>query len=68
MTSDDIRKILAARARAAGSQQAAAVALGVSTTHFSDVIRGRQVPGPKLLTALGLRRRDVEYEKVKVKA
>lgn len=62
LTSDRVRKVLGDLARAAGSQQAAAVRLGVSATHFSDVVRGRQRPGPKILAALGLSRREDVYE------
>lgn len=59
MTVEQVRRRLGELARQAGSQQAAAAALGVSTTHFSDVRRGRQEPGPKILAALGLRLRRV---------
>lgn len=37
-----------------GSQRAAALALGISQAHLSDILRGHRNPGPKTLAALGL--------------
>lgn len=61
MTDEQVRKQLADMVRTLGTQRAAAARLGVSTTYFADVRRGRQRAGPKILAALGLTRRDV-YE------
>jgi DNA-binding transcriptional regulator YdaS (Cro superfamily) len=53
---------LALYVKRAGSQRLAAQQLGVSDAYLCDVKKGRRDPGPKLLTALGLRR-VVEYER-----
>ena len=55
----DLVKMLLQRAKRAGSQQALAEALGVTPAYLSDVLGGRREPGPKILAALGLRRRVV---------
>ena len=47
-----------------GSQKAAAAHLGVSAAYLSDVLRDRREPGPKLLSALGMKR-TVTYDKLK---
>jgi len=44
-----------------GDQKRAAETLGVSTTYLSEVLRGTKLPGPKILKALGLRRKET-YE------
>ena len=60
MTHDELINMLDTRRACYGAEQAAAN-LGVSRTYLSDVIAGRRAPGPKILTALGLRR-VVTYE------
>jgi len=53
----------ALRARLDGrTQLAVALALGVSTSHLNDVLRGRRKPGPKIIRALGFKK-VVSYEK-----
>lgn len=46
-----------------GDQKRAAEMLGVSTTYLSEVLRGTKLPGPKILKALGLRRKEMAYER-----
>ena len=53
---------LALYVKQAGSQRLAAQALGVSDAYLCDLKKGRREPGPKILTALGLRR-IVEYDR-----
>jgi len=43
-----------------GNQKKTAEALGISEQFLTDVLKGRRGPGPKLLEALGLKKR-VEY-------
>ena len=62
MTDEQVRKLLDEAVRKAGSQVAAAARLGISDAYLSDLRRGKRQPGPKVLAALGLARRDV-YEK-----
>ena len=37
-----------------GTQRAAANALGISQSHFCDILRGYRKPGPKMLAAMKL--------------
>lgn len=52
----DVYAMLRKECKAAGSQSKFAEKHGVSAAYVSDVLNGRQDPGPALLTALGLRR------------
>jgi len=47
-------KILRSRVTSLGSQRAAAVALGISQSYLSDLLRGTRKAGPKILSILGL--------------
>ena len=58
MTDAQVKRLLNAAVRKAGSQQLAAAQLGISDAYLSDVRRGLRRPGPKILAALGLSRRD----------
>ena len=53
-TTDDVRSLLLAACDAAGSQVAWARQWGISTGYVNDVLKGRKLPGPKILQALGL--------------
>lgn len=62
MTDAQVKRVLQQRIKQAGDQRAAALRLGVSPSYLGDVLRGRRAPGPKILEALGLRRRRLGYE------
>ncbi len=47
-----------------GTQKAAAAAIGITAIYFSDVMSGKRNPGPKVLTALGLRG-EQRYEAIR---
>ena len=47
-------RILRSRVTSLGSQRAAAVALGISQSYLSDLLRGTRKAGPKILSILGL--------------
>lgn len=61
MTADDVRAILRQHCARAGTHQAWADAHGLAQGYVSDVLRGRKLPGPGILTALRLRK-VVSYE------
>jgi hypothetical protein len=56
MTSDQVRKLIAAQVAEAGTIKAWADAHGVSPAYVGDTIKGRHEPAGKLLEALGLER------------
>ena len=56
ISSREVLDRIAARIRVAGSQKAAAAALGISAQYLTDILNGRREPGPKMLKALGLER------------
>lgn len=56
MTKQDLLKRLRARLHSYPNQKTAAAALNITPQYLADIIAGRREPGPKLLTALGLRR------------
>ena len=62
MTDEQVRKLLDEAVRKAGSQQSAAARLGISDAYLSDLRRGKRAPGPKVLKALGLTRRDSYHQ------
>lgn len=64
LTKDDVLVRLRQLVARYGSQTAAADVLGVGLTTLSDVLRERDDPPPRLLTALGLRR-EVRYTEVR---
>ncbi|MGN7127008.1 helix-turn-helix domain-containing protein [Methylorubrum thiocyanatum] len=53
---DDVRALLSAAIREAGSQREFAALAGVSAGFLSDVVHGRRAPGERVLNALHLRR------------
>lgn len=55
--------LLKQEARNAGSQKILAMKWGVSQQQLSDVIKGRRMPGPKLLKMLGYEA-EMMYKKV----
>lgn len=61
----DLAHVYATLRRAIGTGSAAAWARknGMSTAYLSYVLNGQKAPGPKLLAAIGLRRRVV-YEPI----
>lgn len=63
MTIDQVRLLLEAQCRKAGSQTAWAAANGISLSHVSNVINGRDLPGDKVLDALGLERLPTMYRR-----
>lgn len=44
---------------AMGSQKAAALAWGISQPYLSDILKGKRLPGPKLVGALGYQRQTI---------
>ncbi|WP_160119901.1 transcriptional regulator [Rhodovarius lipocyclicus] len=48
--------------REAGSQTAFAAQHGLSLGHLNDVLNSRREPGPLVLRALGLRKREIYVE------
>ena len=57
-------KALIAAVAEAGSQRKFAREHGLSTGYVSLILNGRRQPGPKLLAALGLRKRKTEWETI----
>lgn len=62
MSADDVRQLLRAEIRRAGTQLAFAVEHDVDRTCLSGILAGAREPSPQVLKALKLRRRYV-YEK-----
>jgi len=60
----DVYAMLRQSCRDAGGQSAFARKHGVTAAYVSDVLNGRQDPGPALLKAIGVRK-VVRYEVVK---
>lgn len=56
MTLEQVKQILAARVRAAGTAKNWADANDIAPSYVSDVLRGRKEPGERILTALGIER------------
>lgn len=54
MTADEVRAILRQHCTSAGTHQAWADVHGLAQGYVSDVLRGRKLPGPGILKALGL--------------
>ena len=54
LDTNDIRQLLAAKCKEAGSQAAWAKAHSVSGQYVSDVLAGRREPGDAVLAGLGL--------------
>lgn len=65
LTDPELLEVLRDACDRAGSQQAWAFRHGISESYVCDVLRGRRVPGAKVLTALGYRR-AVSYEPINV--
>lgn len=59
-----MRRRLLRECKKAGTQKVWAMENDVSETHVCDVIKGKRGPGRKILEALGLRKREPEYEEV----
>ena len=55
MTTDDARAILAQACKDAGGQKIWADQHGLSPQYVNDILKYRNVPGDKILAALGLR-------------
>jgi hypothetical protein len=71
MTSDQVRGMLRAACKKAGSLRAWARQHDLSAAYVSDVLLGRRAPGPAILEAFGLKaERVVEtiYRKAKANA
>lgn len=62
MTDDDVRALLRAAIKEAGSQLAFAADKDVDRTCLSSILSGQRPPSPQVLRALGLRR-VVTYER-----
>jgi hypothetical protein len=58
MTIDQVRSLIARKCKEFDSQRDAAEAWGVSESYLSEVLKGKQLPGPKILDALGLEHID----------
>lgn len=58
MDAKGVRELLRIRLKRAGftTNIAAAKAIGISDSHLSHVLSGKDVPGPKLLRWLGIKR------------
>lgn len=63
MSLDEITAMLRFFCDQAGSKSAWAREHGVAPVYVGRVLAGRELPGPKLLTAMGLRR-VVSYERI----
>ncbi|GGD43958.1 hypothetical protein [Aureimonas glaciei] len=63
MTAADVRQILAAACRTAGSAKAWAAANGCSPSYVAEVLAGTRDPGPKILDGLGVEK-VVGYRRV----
>jgi hypothetical protein len=64
MTTEQVLKRLRALVVEMGSQRAVAKRFGVSDAYLSDVLYQRRLPGPKILSGLGLERDDT-YRRAK---
>jgi hypothetical protein len=53
LTQNQLIRLLKQQAREAGSQKILAIKWGISQQNLSDVIKGRTIPGPKILKMLG---------------
>ena len=56
MTDRELRSLLRAAIKAAGSQKAFADLCGVTPPYLTDILKGRRTVGPKILKQLGYRR------------
>lgn len=56
MTVEDFKAVLAKKCEAAGSQRAYAKMIRVSPMYICDILKGRRVPGNKILAAMGFKR------------
>jgi DNA-binding transcriptional regulator YdaS (Cro superfamily) len=56
MTDRELRTLLRAAIKAAGSQKAFAGLCGISPAYLTDILKGRRAMGPKILKQLGYRR------------
>lgn len=58
MDANGVRELLKIRLQRAGfkTNQSAALAIGISDSHLSHVLDGKDKPGPKILRWLGLKR------------
>jgi DNA-binding transcriptional regulator YdaS (Cro superfamily) len=56
MTDRELRSLLRAAIKTAGSQRAFAQLCGVTPPYLTDVLKGRRTMGPKILKQLGLER------------
>jgi len=64
MTPQEFIIYLKAAITKAGTSRALAKKLGISESYLSDVIIGRNKPGPKMLKALKLKR-EFTYKRIK---
>ncbi len=64
MTEIQFVTYLARKIKTVGSQKELAKQLGVSPAFLSEVLRGGRKPSPKLLAALGLKKRPLEIDAV----
>lgn len=55
MTAEDVRDLVRKRIAAAGSMAALAKQWKCSTGYLSNILNGRDTPGPRILKPLGLR-------------
>jgi len=54
LTHDQLVALLRQQAKEAGSQKILAIRWGISQQYLTDVLKGRRMPGPKILKMLGL--------------
>ena len=73
LTEDEVRRLMQAHAEAMAqgtnrksSGRKAAISLGINTTYWSQVLKGKQHPGPKIFKAYGLLPPVKMYEVVEV--
>jgi len=62
MTEDDVRELLKQQVTVAGGITAWINDRDMSVQYVSDVLKARRAPGPAILAALGLERREPTYE------
>jgi transcriptional regulator with XRE-family HTH domain len=62
MTEIQFLAYLARQVKLAGSQRELADQLGITQAYLSQVLRGKRKASPRLLTALGLKKRPTEID------